>query len=264
MEGIPARDPGVQIDWGRTSADYGRYRPGYPESFWTRLAALGVGRSGERVVDLGTGTGVLARRFAARGAKVVGVDVSIPQIEEARRLAAAESLDVEFRVASAEETGLPDRSSDLVTASQSWLYFDKPRVIPEVKRLLAPGGRLLTCHFSWLPRLDTVARQTEKLVLAHNPRWTAADWAGVVPAVPGWAAGEFELCAMFWYDEAIPFTRAAWRGRIRACRGVGAALSPEAVERFDRELEEILTRIAPAQFDVLHRIDAHLWVPSQG
>lgn len=119
---------------------------------------------------------------------------------------------------------------------------------------------LMTCHVSWLPRLDEVARRTEELVLRHDPRRTAGDWAGRVPAMPSWAADGFELTAMFW-DEAIPFTRESWRGRIRACRGVGASLAPEQVAAFDADHARLLEATVPAEFTVLHRIDAHVLAP---
>jgi hypothetical protein len=48
-------------------------------------------------------------------------------------------------------------------------------------------------------------------------------------------------------------------GRIRSCRGIGAALSTEEVKRFDAEHEELLRSIAPERFTVLHRIDAHVF-----
>jgi SAM-dependent methyltransferase len=261
MHDIPPADPGVTIDWDRTRDDYVKFRKGYPESFWRRLEALGVGLAGQRVLDLGTGTGNIAIELARRGCRVVGVDVAAGQVEEARKRADREGLAIDFRVAPAEETGLPERSFDLVTASQSFLYFDKARIMNEVKRLLAAPGRLMTCHLSWLPRLDRIARETEALVLEHNSHWTAADWPGEIPPIPGWAVPHFRLAAMFVYDEPIPFTRETWRGRIRACRGIGAALAPERVRAFDEELDRLLARIAGDSFTVLHRIDAHVLEP---
>ncbi len=262
MHEMGATDGEREIDWGRTSGDYARFRRGYPESFFRRLSALEVGVPGERVVDLGTGTGVLARELARRGCSVVGVDISAGQIEAARALAAEEGLSAEFRVAAAEETGLPGASFDLVTASQCWLYFDEARIVPEILRLLAPGGRLLTCHQCWLPRRDVVACTTEELVLKYNPDWSAADYAGRIPPMPAWAEGRLVLAGMFWFDERLPYTRESWRGRIRACRGVGATLPPEQVEAFDRELGKLLEVITEGEeFSVLHRIDAHLFRP---
>ena len=264
MHGISSHDHGREIDWGRTSEDYAEWRPDYPPEFYDRLAALGVGRPGQRVLDLGTGVGFLARNFARRGAEVVGIDISEQQIEESRRRAAAEGLAVEFRVAPAEETGLPDAAFDAITASQCWLYFDRERAIGEVRRLLRRGGVLVTSHFCWLPREDAIARASEALVLRHNPDWTAADWAGAIPPVPKWAEGRFRLVGMFVFDVDVPFTRESWRGRLRACRGVGASLTADEVGRFDREHEELLREIAPVEFTVRHRIDAHVLQPLDG
>ena len=82
-----AIDEGRTVDWGRASADYARYRPGPPPSFFARLAAFGVGLPSQRILDLGTGTGVLARQFAGQGAIVAGIDLSDGQIAQARDLA---------------------------------------------------------------------------------------------------------------------------------------------------------------------------------
>jgi SAM-dependent methyltransferase len=262
MPGTGSIDPGRSIDWGRTSSDYAEFRPGPPASFYARLRELSVGIGGQRILDLGTGTGVLAREFARAGCRVAGADISEAQIGTARALAQGEGLRVEFLVAPAEDTGLPAASFDAVTANQCWLYFDRDRAVAEVRRLLAAGGVLVVSHFSYLPRLDPIARRTEELVLRFNPQWTAADWSGDVPAIPRWVRGDFNLAGSFVYDEAIPFTRESWRGRMRACRGVGAALSAAEVERFDSEHAAMLSAGLPEQFHVLHRINAHVLRPT--
>ena len=79
--------------------------------------------------------------------------------------------------------------------------------------------------------------------------------------MPSWSEDDFEIRAMFVFDEAIPFTRESWLGRIRACRGVGAAMSREQTEIFDREHEALLQRTTADRFSVLHRIDAHILRP---
>ncbi len=261
MHGLGAKDEGREIDWGRTSGDYARFRPGYPPSFFDRLAALGVGVSGQRILDLGTGTGVLAREFARRGSIVTGVDVSAEQVGAARALAAHEGLDLRLLAAPAEETGLPSASFDVLSASQCWLYFDRTRMIPEVRRLLAPGGVLVTCHLCWLPGVDAIAAASEALVLRFNPAWSGAGYEGKIPPLPPWAEGAFDLSAMFWYDERLPFTPETWRGRFRACRGIGAALAAAEVEAFDRAHAERLAGLVGGEFTILHRIDAHFLRP---
>ena len=54
------------------------------------------------------------------------------------------------------------------------------------------------------------------------------------------------------YDLMVPFTKETWHGRVRASRGIGASLSPEELERWDKEHRALLDSIAPESFDVLH------------
>lgn len=61
---IDSIDNGINFDWGKKSDDYLRYRQGYPESFFDLLSILGIGGKGQRILDLGTGTGILAKGFA--------------------------------------------------------------------------------------------------------------------------------------------------------------------------------------------------------
>jgi SAM-dependent methyltransferase len=255
-------DHGRAFDWGQASADYARYRAGYPASFFDRITALGIGVPGQRILDLATGTGNLSREFARRGCHVTGVDISGGQIAEARRLAAEQGVQVDFRVAPAEQTGLSAHSYDIITASQCWLYFDRDRAIAEVKRLLARDGRLMTCHLGWLPRRDAVAKRTEDLVFKYNPDWTAGNLSGHIPCRPAWIGEDFYVSAFFVYDEPIPFTRETWRGRIRACRAIGAQLPSSEVEKFDTEHAALLARTVPESFTILHWIDAHILAPN--
>jgi len=260
MHGIASQDSGRDIDWGRTSADYARHRPGPPSSFYDRLAALGIGGVGQSILDLGTGTGLLALEFARRGARVLGIDIAAGQIAEAQAQAQREGLDAEFAVAASSALPGPADRFDVTTANQCWLYFDADRTLAELRRVLRKDGLLATSHFSWLPREDAVARASEALVLQYNPQWQGGDWSGEVPPIPPWAAARgLVLKAMFQYDVQTPFTAESWRGRMRACRGVGATFDAATVAMFDRDHAALLARIAPPIFAIRHRIDAHIF-----
>ena len=83
-------------DFSRTAVDYARHRAGFPPELLDRLIALGVARPGARVVDLGTGTGSLARLFARHGCDVTGVDIAGPLLEQARRLDREAGLQIAY------------------------------------------------------------------------------------------------------------------------------------------------------------------------
>jgi SAM-dependent methyltransferase len=244
------------IDFGRTADDYARHRAGFPDVLYPRLAALGVGLPGQRVVDLGTGTGSLARGLALRGCTVTGVDRAFPLLEAARRLDAEAGVAVDYRVGTAEASGLPDEAFDVVTAGQCWHWFDRPRAAAEARRMLAPGGRLAIVHFDWIPLPGNVAAATEALILRYNPGWA---FAGGVGMYPPWledaAVAGFTGIETFSVDVGVPYSHEAWRGRIRASAGVAATLDSDAVARFDGEHAAMLAHEFPADpLVVLHRV----------
>ena len=233
----------MDVDFGKTVEDYAAHRAGFPDSLFGRLAALGLGGQGQRVADLGTGTGSLALGFARRGARVAGVDSSPEMIEAARAKAEAEGLAAEFRVAPAEATELTAKAFEVVTAGQCWHWFDRPRAAAEARRLLVSGGVLAICHFDWLPLPDNVVAATEQLIQMHNPFWTMAGGAGIYPEwLTDLAAGGFGGIESFSYDTAVDYSHADWRGRIRASAGVGGSLSEREVEAFDSALTAMLKR----------------------
>ncbi|MCK5362405.1 MAG: class I SAM-dependent methyltransferase [Gammaproteobacteria bacterium] len=231
----------MKIDFGRTAGDYGRHRAGFPDALFDRLGAFGLNGPGLRVVDLGTGTGSLARGFARRGAEVVGLDPSRDLMAEARRLDGEAGVRIAYVAGRAERTGLAGGDFDLVAAGQCWHWFDRPRAAAEARRLLAPGGRLAICHFDWLPLPGNVVAATEALIEAHNPAWTLGGGDGLYPAWAEDAAGAgFGSIESFSFEKSVPYGHQAWRGRIRASAGVGGSLAPEAVATFDRALAALL------------------------
>lgn len=256
-------DNGRDIDWGKTSEDYAKYRPGPPLSLYKILQSVGVGLPGQRVLDQATGTGVFGRQLAKQGCSVVGTDISENQISFARELAKKDGLaNIEFLTSSAEVNPFDDSSFDIISASQCFIYFDLKKWVPEAKRLLRPGGKIVIAFFQWLPLEDPISGATEKLVLKHNPDWSAHSLEGKVSQFEDWFVGNFNQRALIVYDEDIQFTREEWRGRIRALRGIGATLSPEAVQRFDDEHDALLKDCFGDKFVVPHRVIARVLTPS--
>ena len=256
------RQFGKQIDFGRTAADYGRHRAGFPPAFFERLAAMDILRPGVRALDLGTGTGTIARGLAIRGCDTTGLDRSVSLIAEAKRLDREAGVTVRYVSASAEETGLPSASFDLVTAGQCWHWFERSRAAAEARRILGTGGRIVIAHFDWIALPGNVADVTEKLIEQHNPKWNLGGGMGLHPR---WLAdlsiAGFRYIETFSFDLEVPYTHESWRGRIRASAGIGASLDADAVERFDAEMAAMLDEKFPGDpLHVLHRVFAAIGV----
>lgn len=253
-------------DFGRAAADYRRHRAGFPEAFFARLEAMGVGLAGQRMVDLGTGTGSLARRFAGAGARVVAVDASAEMLEAGRAMAAEEGATVDFRQASAEASGLEAGAFDAVVAGQCWHWFDHHRALAEAERLLCAGRRLAIGYFSWVPEAGSVVAATEELIVAHNPDWPYAGGVGYPPRLAErLAAAGFTGAETMCFDLDQPYDHVSWRGRIRASAGVGGSLEADRVGAFDAELARLLAERFPDQpLLVPHRCWALVWRKAPG
>lgn len=236
-------DKGTEFDFGRTSADYAKYRDIYPASMYENLIRFGVGRAGQRILDLGSGTAILPLNMAHTGARFVAADISENQIALGRQLAAARGIDsIEFRVCPAEDTGFDDNSFDAVTAVQCFPYFDAEKAADEIRRVLKPHGLFCKIIMDWKPLEDAIIAKLEALVKRYNPVWNGCGFDKFRYSYPAWADDRFDIETIHSCDAVIEFTRESWLGRIKSCRGVGASLSEEKVAAFEREYRAMLLR----------------------
>ena len=122
------------LSFGAETAAYERGRPSYPPEAIDWLLPAGA----RDVLDLGAGTGKLTARLVERVLNVVAVDPIAEMLEVLRSaLPGTPAL-----LGTAEEIPLPDNSVDAVLVAQAWHWVDPERAIPEVARVLRPGGRL--------------------------------------------------------------------------------------------------------------------------
>lgn len=145
-EEIAAWDGDAGAHWVREAARFdAMLRP-----FGDALVATADPRPGERVLEVGCGTGALAvelARLVAPGGRVTAVDVSGPMLAEAARRAAAAGVDVDWLQADAQVHPFGAGAFDVVTSRFGIMFFDDPAAaFANLAGALAPGGRLVvTC-----------------------------------------------------------------------------------------------------------------------
>jgi SAM-dependent methyltransferase len=125
-------DPARSFDLA--AEEYEATRPSYPDELLDLLPVA----SGATVLDLGAGTGKLTRVLARRYARVIAVE----PLDGMRAILERVVRDVEALPGSAERIPLDDASVDAVFAAQAFHWFDHARAIPEIARVLRPGGVL--------------------------------------------------------------------------------------------------------------------------
>lgn len=120
--------------FGAAAGDYDRYRVGPPAEVVDRVLPAAMGS----VLDLGAGTGAMTRRLVGRAARVYAVDPD-PRMTE---LLARSCPGVDVREGTAEQIPLPPACVDAVVVASAWHWVNPDTAIPEVARVLRPGGTL--------------------------------------------------------------------------------------------------------------------------
>lgn len=125
------------------AADYAGFRPTYPATLFAWLASIAPGRT--LAWDCAAGSGQASRDLAVHFEQVIATDASAAQIA-----AATPCPGVEYRIAPAEVSGLPDAAVDLVTVAQALHWFDLDRFYAETRRVLKPCGILAVWSYGVL------------------------------------------------------------------------------------------------------------------
>ena len=148
------------------AAEYERHRPEYPQGA-LRWAAEQLGLdAGARVLDIGAGTGKLTRRLVSLGFDVAAVEPGAPMLDQLKTaVPEAEAFE-----GPAEAIPLPDASVRAAFAGQAFHWFDRPRALPELHRVIEPGGGLALL-WNWWNERDPLQRELGELIgyAGHEP-----------------------------------------------------------------------------------------------
>lgn len=199
------------------AARYHAYRPRPPEDLVGLLLQLAQTTRPDLVVDLGCGTGLSTRLWAAQCRRVIGIE----PLDEMRSIATADiHLNVELRAGVAQDTGLPAEVADIATCSQSLHHMEPTATFLEVHRILRPGGVFAAYDYEWPPVVHWEAERAffafmdrvrelrrRRSVESHMQRW---DKAGHLDRMRD--SGVFRLVRELFLHHREPCTAERWVG----------------------------------------------------
>lgn len=223
MEPVPRR-----LTFGAHAEEYERARPEWPED----AARWLVPEEARLVVELGAGTGKLTRAVAGLGVRVVAVEPDL------RMLAVLRSGGLEGVEGSAEAIPVGDGEADAVVAGSAMHWFDLERALPELHRVLRPGGRLGFAwnHRDW--RNPTIQRMSEAVYKPQGrsgrARWRSRDWPQEVTA-----SGLFRDVEQAAFEHVHELPRGALHDHLLSYSGV-ARLPAEVRDRVHAEVASVL------------------------
>jgi SAM-dependent methyltransferase len=156
--------------FGAAAAAYAEHRPDYAEAAVRWALQPAWDRRPVRVVDVGAGTGKLTATLVRLGTDVTAVEPDPQMLAELRRaMPAARSVP-----GSAEQMPLADASVDAVLAGQAMHWFDLDRAMPEIARVLTPGGVFAGLwnvdddRVGWVAELAEISKRQASITLM---RW---------------------------------------------------------------------------------------------
>ncbi len=176
-----AGPPDPATRFSRRVGDYARYRPSFPDALVRELATK-ILTPASRAADIGSGTGIFSRQLAPYVDTLYCVE---PNREMREHSVGYLSGCPNVRVidGSAEATGLPDASVDVVTAAQAFHWFDRERAKREFRRILTPGGRAALLWYERSTTGNPFLEGYERLLLQYSIDYKQVDHRNITPEI---------------------------------------------------------------------------------
>ncbi len=244
-------------DFTGLAGDYARFRPGYAPQVGTAVLSY-VGRelAGIDAVDIGAGTGIWTRSLAARGLRSV-LAVEPNDDMRAQGIEGSRDTNIVWRKGSAEATGLPDRSADLVSMASSLHWADFDQACDEFHRILRPGGVFAAL---WNPRLIEVNPllveiEAQISLLKPGIERVSSGRSGLTERLTDMLSAKPQFSEVLYLEgrHSVHQTPAQYLGVWRSVNDLQVQLGPELFERFLNFIENRIAGVKSIETTYLTR-----------
>jgi SAM-dependent methyltransferase len=218
----------------------------YPEMLFDRLAELcGVGQPGQRMLDIATGTGALARGFARRGCFVTALDTAESVLDEAARRDRRAEVYVDYRIGGMPPLPPGEHEYDLVSCGRGWDGLERAAAANTARQALCAGGWLALVGFAPLFTAEGPSRAALDVLRQRVPDWPGPretarlDWLDDL-RVAGFGSVQGQVI-----DVTLTVGHDSLVNLLLAQPGLPARLDAESRKMLDQSLRRMLTRDFP-------------------
>jgi SAM-dependent methyltransferase len=233
----------LNVNFGKVSNDYAKYRDNLPSIMFEQLIDNGINFKDLNVIDLGSGSGIFSRDLSKYGADVIGIEPSKELIEEAVSIDKSFGIDnIRYQKAYAEDFTLPD-TFPIFTAVRAWHWFERIKVIQNIKKYLDQNGLLVVINSIFKPNSE-IARKTFKVLIDNNielkPAGSHAEIKERRTGFPvnwfdEWENNSFQVENEWQHEYELKFPDEEWCGKIRSVSWL-ANLEEEKRMKITKEL----------------------------
>lgn len=239
--------------------EYVKHRNDIPSIFFDELAKRDIELTGSKVADIGAGPGFLSKELSDNGAIVDAVEPSEEFIEIAKKKLGNNDR-IGFTRGTAEKTGLPDNTYDIVFVMRAWQWFDSDEATKEMERILKPGGLLIVADIGF-KIANKMMKDSMKIVKKNSknerlePAGSKEDSVQMINGFPvewfsDWHHSKLTLEDFFSKEYKVKFTDAEWLGRV----GTSSWLVPFKRKKLEKTLEEISELLDTLDTEKKHRV----------
>jgi ubiquinone/menaquinone biosynthesis C-methylase UbiE len=244
-------------DFTGLAGDYAKFRPGYaPQVVTAILGYLGRDAASVDAADIGAGTGIWTRMLGARGLHSM-VAVEPNDDMRGQGIETSRGTDIVWRKGSAEATGLPDASFDLVSMASSFHWTDFDTACEEFRRILRPGGLFVAL---WNPRLieaNPLLVEIEAQITELKPdiRRVSSGRAGITERLTDMLTAKPQFTEVLYLEgrHSVRQTPEQYLGAWRSVNDLQVQLGPELFRKFLDFTEKRIAGLAEIETTYLTR-----------